>query len=157
MPYFEMKRAVTVKLQPSKEQEKTLFGLAYATAVIWNKLNYRRLKQFKDFGKIDFNGTEKEAYHEFKNWIGGSTVQQLARKNAESWRSFFSLNKKKKKGELPEWFKPRQPKFVREEDSRKLFVIPLRNDQYKVKGNVLELRRLGKFGNSKFNSRAGYT
>ncbi|CAD5244114.1 RNA-guided endonuclease InsQ/TnpB family protein [Thermococcus camini] len=141
-----MKRSVTVKLQPSKAQEKILFELAYASAVIWNKLNYRRLKQFREFGKIDFNGTEKEAYHEFKNWIGGSTVQQLARKNAGSWRSFFSLNKKKKKEELPEWFKPRPPKFVREENGRKIFAIPLRNDQYRIKGNVIELRRLGKFG-----------
>ncbi len=132
-----MKRAVTVKLQPSKEQEKILFELAQATAVIWNRLNYERLKQFKEFGKIDFNGTEKEAYHLFKNWIGGSTVQQLAKKNAEAWRSFFQLNKKKKAGELPEWFKPEPPKFVK---GRKLFIIPLRNDQYKIRGNVIELR-----------------
>ncbi|CAD5245091.1 transposase (fragment) [Thermococcus camini] len=97
-----MRRAVTVKLQPSKKQEKALFELAQATAIIWNKLNYQRLKQFKEFGKTDFSTTEKEAYHEFKNWIGGSTVQQLARKNAESWRSFFSLNRRKK-----EWRAPR--------------------------------------------------
>ncbi len=141
-----MKRSVTVKLQPSKAQEEILFELAYATAIIWNKLNYQRLKQFKEFGKIDFNGTEKEAYHLFKNWTGGSTVQQLARKNAEAWRSFFSLNRKKKNGELPEWFKPKPPKFVREKNGRKLFIIPLRNDQYKIMGNVIELRRLGKFG-----------
>ncbi|QDA30920.1 IS200/IS605 family element transposase accessory protein TnpB [Thermococcus indicus] len=140
-----MRRAVTVKLQPSKEQREILFELAHATAVVWNKLNYRRLKQFKEFGKIDFSTTEKEAYYEFKNWIGGSTVQQLARKNAGAWRSFFSLNRKKKKGELPKWFKPKPPKFVKEENGRKLFIIPLRNDQYKVNGNVLELRRLGKF------------
>jgi len=144
-----MKRAVTVKLQPSKEQKKTLFELAYATAVIWNKLNYQRLKQFKEFGKIDFSTTEKEAYYEFKDWIGGSTVQQLARKNAEAWRSFFTLNRKKKNGELPEWFKPKPPKFVREKNGRKLFIIPLRNDQYRINGNVLELRRLGKFGKLK--------
>ncbi|ASJ12759.1 RNA-guided endonuclease InsQ/TnpB family protein [Thermococcus thioreducens] len=141
-----MRRTVTVKLQPSKAQEKALFELAYASAIIWNRLNYQRLKQFKEFGKIDFSTTEKEAYHEFKNWIGGSTVQQLARKNAEAWRSFFSLNRKKKKGELPEWFKPKPPKFVREKKGKKLFIIPLRNDQYRITGNVLELRRLGKFG-----------
>ncbi|NJE61825.1 RNA-guided endonuclease TnpB family protein [Thermococcus sp. 21S7] len=144
-----MKRTVTVKLQPSREQEKILFELAYATAVIWNKLNYERLKQFKEFGKIDFSTTEKEAYHEFKNWIGGSTVQQLARKNAEAWRSFFTLNRKKKNGELPEWFKPRPPKFIREKNGRKLFIILLRNDQYRINGNVIELRRLGKFGKLK--------
>ena len=97
-----MKRSVTVKLQPSKEQEKILFELTQATTVIWNKLNYQRLKQFKKFGKIDFLGSQQEAYYLFKDWIGGSTVQTLARKNAEAWDSFFTLNKKKKVGELPE-------------------------------------------------------
>ncbi|MCA6212902.1 transposase [Thermococcus bergensis] len=140
-----MKRTVTVKLQPSKEQEKTLLELAQATAVIWNKINYERLKQFKEFGKIDFGTTEKETYYTFKDWVGGSTVQQLARKNAEAWRSFFSLLKKKKRGELSEWFKPQPPKFVKEENGGKLFIIPLRNDQYKIEGNTIELRRLGKF------------
>ena len=111
-----MKRTVTVKLQPSKEQEK-----------------------------IDFSTTEKEAYHTFKSWFGDSAVQQLARKNAEIWGSFFSLNKKKKAGKLPEWFKPKPPKFIKD-SKRKLFIIPLRNDQYRVNGNIIELRRLGKFG-----------
>ena len=141
-----MKRSITVKLQPSKAQEKILFELAQATVIIWNKINYERLKQFKEFGKIDFNGTEKEAYYCFKDWIGGSTVQQLARKNAEAWRSFFTLNKKKKAGELPDWFKPKPPKFVK---GKKLFTIPLRSDQYKIDRNVIELRRLGKFGRLK--------
>ncbi|MCD6188743.1 MAG: transposase [Thermococcus sp.] len=141
-----MKRTLTLKLQPSKEQERILFEIAQATALIWNKINYERLKQFKKFGKIDLTTTEKEAYYTFKDWIGGSTVQQLARKNAEAWRSFFSLNKKKKKGELSDWFKPRPPGFVKEKHGRKLFIIPLRNDQYKIDGNVIELRRLGKFG-----------
>ncbi len=138
-----MKRSITVKLQPSKAQEKILFELAQATVIIWNKINYERLKQFKEFGKIDFNGTEKEVYYCFKDWVGGSTLQQLARKNAEAWRSFFTLNKKKKAGELPEWFKPKPPKFIK---GKKLFTIPLRNDQYKIDRNVIELRRLGKFG-----------
>ena len=144
-----MKRTVTVKLQPSKEQEKILFELAYACAIIWNKINYERLKQFKEFGVINFATTEKEAYYTFKDWIGGSTVQQLARKNAESWRSFFTLNKKKKSGELPDWFKPRSPKFVKGENGMKLFIIPLRNDQYRIDSNTIELRRLGKFGRLK--------
>ena len=149
-----MKQTVTIKLQPSKEQEKTLFQLAHAMAVIWNKLNYERLKQFKE-GKIDFNGTEKQAYCKFKDWIGGSTVQQLARKNAEAWRSFFNLNKRKKKGELPEWFKPKPPKFIKEKNGRKLFVIPIRNDQYRIEENTIEIRRLGKFG--RLSLRVEYT
>lgn len=111
-----------------------------------NRINYERLKQFKEFGKIDFLGTQQEAYYTFKDWIGGSTVQTLARKNAEAWRSFFQLNKKKKAGELPGWFKPKPPKFVKEDNGRRLFIIPLRNDQYRIDGNLIELRRLGKFG-----------
>ena len=144
-----MKRTLTLKLQPSKEQGRILFEIAQATAIIWNKINYERLKQFKKFGKIDLATTEKEACYTFKDWIGGSTVQQLARKNAEAWRSFFSLNRKKKSGELSDWFKPRPPGFVKEKCGRKLFVIPLRNDQYRIEGNIIELRRLGKFGRLK--------
>jgi len=113
-----MKRTVTVKLQPSKEQEKILFELADTGAKVWNKINYERLKQFKKFGVVDFASTEKEAYYFFKEWIGGSTVQTLARKNAEAWRSFFSLNEKKKAGELPGWFKPKPPKFVKEKHGK---------------------------------------
>jgi len=112
-----MKRSVTVKLQPSKTQEKILFELAHATAVIWNKLNYQRLKQFKDFGKIDFNRTEKEAYHLFKNRIGGSTIQQLARKNAEAWQSFFSLNRKKKAGNCQNGLSQNCPNSLKAENS----------------------------------------
>ena len=52
-----MKRSVTVKLQPSKEQERILFEIAQATALSWNKINYERLKQFKKFGKRDLATT----------------------------------------------------------------------------------------------------
>ena len=83
-----MKRTVTVKLQPSKEQEKILFELAYACAVVWNKINYERLRQFGEFGKINFLGTQQEAYYQFKDWIGGSTVQTLARKGSNSRAEF---------------------------------------------------------------------
>jgi len=39
---------------------------------------------------VDFNSTEKTIYEEFKRKIGSATVQQIARKNAEAWRSFFA-------------------------------------------------------------------
>ena len=53
---------------------------------------------------------------------------------------------KKKRGELPKWLKPRPPTFARGKHGRKLFIIPLRNDQYRIESNVIELKRLGKFG-----------
>ena len=94
---------------------------------------------------MDFSSTEKTVYEEFKKKIGSATVQQICRKNAEAWRSFFSLLRSKRNGELPEWLKPKPPKFVKEENGRKLFIILLRNDQYKIDGNTLILKGLGKF------------
>jgi len=68
---------------------------------------------------VDFNSTEKTVYKEFKREIGSATVQQIARKNAEAWRSFFSLLRKKRNGELPSWLKPKPPNYLKEEGKRK--------------------------------------
>ncbi len=93
---------------------------------------------------MDFNTTEKAVYEEFKREIGSATVQQIARKNAEAWRSFFSLLRKKRNGELPDWLKPKPPNYLKEDGKRKPLII-LRNDQYKIEGNKLILKGLGKF------------
>jgi len=139
-----MKRTVTVKLQPSKEQAKTLFKLADAGAKAWNRVNYLRRQQFFQEQIVDFNSTEKTVYEEFKREIGSATVQQISRKNAEAWRSFFSLLRKKRNGELPDWLKPKPPNYLKEEGKRKPLII-LRNDQYEIEGNKLILKGLGKF------------
>nr|WP_237698492.1 hypothetical protein [Pyrococcus sp. NA2] len=96
-----MKRSVTVKLQPSKEQEKILFELADAGAKVWNRVNYLRRQEFFEGKLVDFNRTEKIVYEEFKQEIGSATVQQIARKNAEAWRSFFTNIGKRKRGNCP--------------------------------------------------------
>ncbi|WP_297517988.1 hypothetical protein, partial [Thermococcus sp.] len=85
-----MKRTVTIKLQPSREQEKTLSKLDDTGARVWNRVNYLRRQQFFKEQLVDFNKTEKIVYEEFKREIGSATAQQITRKNAESWRSFFS-------------------------------------------------------------------
>ncbi len=139
-----MKRTVTVKLQPSKEQEKALFKLADTGAKVWNRVNYLRRQEFFEGKPVDFNRTEKTVYEEFKKEIGSATVQQICRKNAEAWRSFFTLIKKKKEGELPEDFKPKPPNYLKK-DGRRRPLIVLRNDQYKIDGNTLILKGLGKF------------
>ncbi|NJE54565.1 RNA-guided endonuclease TnpB family protein [Thermococcus sp. 21S9] len=139
-----MKRTVTLKLQPSKEQEKTLFQLADLGAKAWNRVNYLRRQQFFQGQIVDFNKTEKTVYEEFKREIGSSTVQQIARKNAEAWRSFFTLLRKKRNGELPNWLKPKPPNYLKEDGRRKPLII-LRNDQYRIGGNRLILKGLGKF------------
>ncbi len=93
---------------------------------------------------MDFNKTEKIVYEEFKKEIGSATVQQICRKNAEAWRSFFTLIKKKKEGELSEDFKPKPPNYLKKDGKRKPLIV-LRNDQYKIKNNKLILKGLGKF------------
>ncbi|NJE05841.1 transposase [Thermococcus sp. M36] len=139
-----MKRKVTLKLQPSKEQEKTLFQLADLGAKVWNRVNYLRRNQYFQEQIVDFNTTEKTVYEEFKRKIDSATVQQIARKNAEAWRSFFSLLRKKRNGELPDWLKPKPPNYLKEDGRRKPLIV-LRNDQYRIEGNKLILKGLGKF------------
>ncbi|QDA31736.1 IS200/IS605 family element transposase accessory protein TnpB [Thermococcus indicus] len=139
-----MKRSVTIKLQPSKEQEKVLFELADLGAKVWNRVNYLRRQQFFEGKIVDFNTTEKTVYEEFKREIGSATVQQICRKNAEAWRSFFSLLRKKRNGELSDQLKPKPPKYHKKNGKRKPLII-LRNDQYKIEGNKLILKGLGKF------------
>ncbi len=139
-----MKRTVTVKLQPSKEQAKILHQLADTGAKVWNRVNYLRRQQYFQEQIVDFNKTEKTAYEEFKREIGSATVQQICRKNAEAWRSFFSLLRKKRNGELPNWLKPKPPNYLKEDGMRKPLIV-LRNDQYKIEGNKLILKGLGKF------------
>ncbi|NJE00891.1 RNA-guided endonuclease TnpB family protein [Thermococcus sp. JdF3] len=139
-----MKRSVTVKLQPSKEQEEKLHQLADLEAKVWNRVNYLRRQQFFQGQIVDFNKTEKTVYEEFKKEIGSATVQQIARKNAEAWRSFFTLARKKRNGELPTWLKPKPPNYLKECEKRKPLIV-LRNDQYRIEGSKLILKGLGKF------------
>ena len=139
-----MKRSVTVKLQPPKEQEKILHQLADLEAKVWNRVTYLRRQQYFQEQIVDFNGTEKTVYEEFKKEIGSATAQQICQKNAESWRSFFSLLRKKRNGELPNWLKPKPPNYLKEDGKRKPLII-LRNDQYRIEGNRLTLKGLGKF------------
>ena len=122
-----MKRSVTVKLQASKEVERILFQLADAGAKAWNEVNYLRRQQFFNHEKIDFNKTEKVVYEEYKREIGSATVQQICRKNAEAWRSFFTLIKKKNNKELPKWLKPKPPNYLKDNGKRKPLIV-LRND-----------------------------
>ncbi|WP_297488636.1 transposase, partial [Thermococcus sp.] len=124
--------------------EKTLFELADTGAKAWNRVNYLRRQQFFKEQIVDFNKTEKIVYEEFKKEIGSATVQQICRKNAEAWRSFFSLLRSKRNGELPEDFKPKPPNYLKDDGKRKPLII-LRNDQYKIEGNKLILKGLGKF------------
>ncbi|NAY81477.1 MAG: transposase, partial [Thaumarchaeota archaeon] len=57
-----------------------------------------RLEQYKRHEPVDFNKTEKIVYEKYKAVLRGANVQQVTRKNASAWKSFFKLSKKKKEG-----------------------------------------------------------
>jgi len=89
------------------------------------------MQQFKRGEKVDFVKTEKEVYWRYKNLLKVN-AQQVARKNAEARRSFFSLIEEKKEGNLPRWLKPRPPGYWRDERGKYKLIIVIRNDRYEV-------------------------
>jgi putative transposase len=126
-----MKRTNVVKLVVDKNVHEKLKELAIMTAKCWNEVNWLRMQQFKKGERIDFNKTEKEVYEKYKQVLKVN-AQQVARKNAEDWRSFFSLIKEKKEGKLPKWFKPRPPSYWKDKSGKYKLIIVIRNDRYEV-------------------------
>jgi len=103
-----MRRTNVVKLVVvDKVTHRRLKGLGIATARCWNEVNWLRMQQFKRGEKVNFDETEKVVYRKYRDVLKVN-ARQVARKNAESWRSFFSLIKERKGGKLPKWFKPRK-------------------------------------------------
>ncbi|MFP3166758.1 MAG: hypothetical protein RXR36_05715 [Nitrososphaeria archaeon] len=98
------------------------------------RVNKLRLEQYKKHKPVDFAKTEKVVYEKYKAVLHGANVEQITRKNASAWKSFFTLSKKKKEGELPKWMKPKPPHKKKDD----LFLL-IRNDRYKIEGNEIYL------------------
>jgi putative transposase len=126
-----VKRTNVVKLiVDDKDAHGLLKELGVATAKCWNEVNWLRMQQYKNGERVDFAASEKKVYAKYKHVLKVN-AQQVARKNAEDWRSFFSLLKDKKKGKLPKWFKPKPPGYWKDKNGYKLMVI-IRNDRYEL-------------------------
>jgi putative transposase len=126
-----VKRTNVVKLVVDEDMHRRLKDLAIATAKCWNEVNWLRMQQFKRGERVNFNETEKEVYRKYKHMLKVN-AQQVARKNAEDWKSFFSLIKDKKEGKLPKWFKPKPPGYWKDEDGNYKLMVIVRNDRYEV-------------------------
>ncbi|ADY00976.1 transposase, IS605 OrfB family [Vulcanisaeta moutnovskia 768-28] len=126
-----MKRTNVVKLAVDRNTHGKLRELAVITAKCWNEVNWLRMQQFKEGERVDFARTEREVYEKYKHVLKVN-AQQVARKNAEDWRSFFSLIREKEEGKLPKWFKPRPPGYWKDEDGNYRLIILIRNDRYVV-------------------------
>jgi putative transposase len=126
-----LKRTNVVKLIVDKDAHGLLKELGVATAKCWNEVNWLRMQQYKNGERVDFAASEKKVYGKYKHVLKVN-AQQVARKNTEDWRSFFSLIKEKKEGKLPKWFKPRPPGYWKDEDGNYKKIVIVRNDRYEV-------------------------
>ncbi len=115
-----------------EETERKLFELGDIFAKCWNEVNYLRRQQFFNEVGVDFATTEKLIYEKYKHVLKVN-AQQVARKNAEAWRSFFSLLKLKKKGKLPSFMVPRPPRYRNREKG-------IRCDRYEIKDEYIYLK-----------------
>ena len=123
-----------MRIIAGKETKAKLKALGKAFVDCWNEVNKLRLEQYKKHEHVDFNKTEKIVYEKYKAVLHGANVQQVTRKNASAWKSFFELSKKKKEGELPKWMKPKPPHKKKDD----LFLL-IRHDRYKIEGNEIFL------------------
>ncbi|MGC9227760.1 MAG: RNA-guided endonuclease TnpB family protein, partial [Caldivirga sp.] len=126
-----MKRTNAVKLIVDKGTHEKLVELGLTAAKCWNEVNWLRIQQYKRGERVDFNKTEKEVYQKYKE-ILKVNAQQVARKNAEDWRSFFELVREKREEKLPKWSKPRPPGYWKDEVGKYKLMSIIRNDRYEV-------------------------
>jgi len=124
-------RTVRLRLLPSGSQDRKLRRLADVTARLWNELNYARLVQYRETGRIDFKGTEHEFYYKY-NTVLGVNAGEVIDLNNQAWKSYFELNRMYKQGELPKFMnKPSPPGFWKDKVlGKRELIILVRNDRY---------------------------
>lgn len=139
-----MLRTDVALLKPTPEQEKQLFHLAEQSSLLWNRANYERRQAF--FNRQKMPSYAKQCYtfktsSHFKA-IGTGKAQPLLKKMAESWKSFWELKKMQSQGRLPSHIhKVRPPRYWKDRETKqteiKMFCV--RNDCYRIKGQVIAL------------------
>ena len=88
-----MKRSNTFEVVPQSDKDRELLlRLLDASAALWNEINYERRENYANPDADVWDISEYRG--RYGGVIGASTVQQIERKNSESWNSFFSLKKK---------------------------------------------------------------
>ncbi len=129
----EEMRTVRLRLLPNGAQERKLMRIADTAAKLWNELNYARLIQFRESGKIDFKGTGHEYYHMY-NAVLSVNAGQVINLNNGAWMSYFKLKEMYEQGKLPRFMrKPSPPGFWKDRLlGRRRLIILVRNDRYYI-------------------------
>lgn len=73
------------------ENHPVLERLCSATCAHWNQLTYRRQEEYFDDDGDVWGANYKDLYEAYRPVVGGSTAQQLRRKNDQAWRAFFRV------------------------------------------------------------------
>jgi putative transposase len=62
--------------------------IADAAAKLWNELNYARLVQYREGGRVDFKGTGYEFYHRYRDRLGVNAGQVVRVTRRVTLRAF---------------------------------------------------------------------
>ena len=141
-----MKRTSIVRLVPDEDAEAKLKALCSLASKLWNEVNYARRRQFFEKKGVNLRVTYREFYEKYKKLVGSATTQQVLNKNNEAWRSFFSLLKARKEGKLPPFMRRINPPDYKKKRGRRVLWVVLRNDQYKINSDTVEIKGLGAIG-----------
>jgi putative transposase len=109
----------------SDRYRQCLFDWLAAHAPLWNQLTYRRRQQYFDEDGDVWDVEYTDLYDDYAPILGKAACQQLARKNTEAWRSFFTLLDKYHSGDHGVSEKPSPPGYWGN-----------RNDGYELHGLV---------------------
>lgn len=120
-------RTNVLRLLPGKSEEKALLMLGDRVSALWNAANYRCRQAFlagesvAGYARLCATMAGHEAYRALPSDI----AQEVLKKLAEAWRSFFALRKKWQRGKLPA--KPGLPRYRKRKDgSRFSDFIPIK-------------------------------
>jgi putative transposase len=107
-------------VRPLTDQDgDLLFTLLDASACLWNQLNYERLENLNEGESVWDTADYRKRY---VGMLGSATAEQVIRKNAEAWRSFFAAREAGEEAGTPGFWGNR-------EEGRELRTF-IRNDQY---------------------------
>ena len=114
----------------SQRYRECLFEWLAAHAPLWNQITYRRRQEYFDEDGDVWDAEYTDLYDEYAPVLGKAACQQVARKNSEAWRSFFSLLDKYHGDDPSVTEKPSPPGYWgNQEDGYELHGL-VRNDLY---------------------------
>ena len=131
-----MQRSNLFQLAPTADQHHTLRELGVNCAKLWNEVNYLHRQQYQDYLKLDWN---PQVYKKYVPQVGSATAQQVVRKNNEAWRSFLTLKRMQKRGQLLTTTRRVVSPGYWKRDGRYVLRMLFRCDSYRMREGRLDL------------------